>query len=38
LSGDIRVGEGVRFFRFENIWLGFDGFNDVIKEWWGRLG
>jgi len=23
-------------FRLENIWLGSDGFSDIINEWWGE--
>jgi len=22
--------------KFENMWLGFEGFSDLIKEWWGE--
>ena len=24
-------------FRFENMWLEFEGFADLIKEWWGEV-
>ena len=24
-------------FRFENMWLEFEGVSDLIREWWGRL-
>jgi len=24
-------------FKFENMWLEFEGFSDLIKGWWGRL-
>jgi len=23
-------------FRFENMWLEFEGFSDLIREWWGE--
>lgn len=25
------------YFKFENWWLGVEGFNDLIQEWWSNL-
>jgi len=30
----MRLERGKAPSRFENMWLEFEGFNDVIKEWW----
>ena len=32
-----RLERGRTPFKFENMWLEFEGFSDLIKEWWGEL-
>ena len=31
-----KLERGKAPFRFENMWLGYDGFSDIIKQWWGE--
>jgi len=33
-----KLERGKAPFRFENMWLGSDGFSDIIKEWCGEAG
>ena len=34
LLGGGRIRRGPSFFRFENMWLKFKGFKDLIRSWW----
>ena len=31
-----KLERGKTPFRFENMWLGYDGFSDIIDQWWGE--